>query len=93
MVLYPVAVASEGSADLLADAGVWEQALVATVDPSLIRGLGTGLTMDTSQGCLALSTSVGVKPLRDEDEGSLDRRPAEHECGREAAPGRGRGFP
>ena len=48
----------------------------ATVDPSLMRGLDTDLTMDTSRGCLALSSSMGLKPLQDEVEGSPDRWPA-----------------
>jgi len=41
-----------------------------------MRGLGTDLTMDTSRGCLALSSSVGLKPLWMRHEGSPDLRPA-----------------
>ena len=50
--------------------------VAATVDRSLIRGLDTDRTMGSSRGCLALSTSMGLKPLQDEDEGSPDLRPA-----------------
>ena len=53
-----------------------EAGVSATVDRSLIRGLDTDRTMGSSRGCLALSTSKGLKPLQDEDEGSPSLRPA-----------------
>jgi hypothetical protein len=57
-------------------AWVWAWAVVATVVPSLKRGLDTHPTMDTSRGCLSPSSGMGLKPLREEVEGSPDRRTA-----------------
>jgi len=47
----------------------------ATVDHSLMRG-SSRMTTGSSQGYLALSASVGQKPLLDEARGSPDLRPA-----------------
>ena len=47
----------------------------ATVDHSLMRG-SSRMTTGSSQGCLALSASVGQKPLLDEAKDSPDLRPA-----------------
>ena len=49
--------------------------MFATVDHSLMRG-SSRMTTCSSQGCLALSASVGQKPLLDEAKGSPDLRPA-----------------
>jgi hypothetical protein len=38
--------------------------LAATVDQSLMRGLGTDRTKGSSRGCRALSTSMGLRPHR-----------------------------
>src|SRR5882724_9114601 len=62
-----------GGMDRCTDLGA---GVAATVDRSLIRGLDTDRTMGSSRGCLALSTSMGLKPLQDEAEGSPDLRPA-----------------
>src|SRR5882724_8698160 len=62
-----------GGMDRCTDLGA---GVAATVDRSLIRGLDTDRTMGSSRGCLALSTSMGLKPLPDEAEGSPDLRPA-----------------
>src|SRR5215470_2498189 len=63
-----------------------EASFVATVDRSLMRGLGTDLSMNSSRGCLALSSSVGLKAALDEGRGlpflRLASRPMHRRCPR-----------
>src|SRR5882724_2066685 len=63
--------------------GVWLRAmerctgmgagLAARVGEALMRGFGTTVPTVSPRGGRALSTSMGVKPLRMRDEGSRDR--------------------
>src|SRR3546814_11030494 len=63
---------SDWSSDVCSSDLVWERAVAATVDRSLMRGFGSDLTIGASRGCLALRTSMGQQPLLHEGESSPD---------------------